>query len=206
MRTIMLTASLALFGATALAAPQVGKPAPEFSALGSDGKTHKLADYKGKWVVLEWWNMECPFVKRHYDTKNMQGVQNYAKGKVKDNLVWFSVNTSGPKKEGLVSADEANKLIKSTGANVTTMLLDHKGELGRLYEARTTPHMFIINPEGNIVYMGAIDNLPRPKNPKDPKETSSAKNYVRLALDNAIAGQTVDPASTEPYGCSVKYN
>ncbi|WP_141733537.1 redoxin domain-containing protein [Oligoflexus tunisiensis] len=202
MKTTLLTASLVLFGATALAAPQVGKPAPQFSVLGSDGKTHKLADYKGKWVVLEWWNPDCPFVQRHYDTGNMPNVQKYAKSKGKDNLVWFAVNTAGPSVKEKMSADDANKLMAKSGAAVTTVFLDHKAELGHMYEAKTTPQMFVINPEGNLVYMGAIDSIPRPK---DPKETGKAINYVRLALDSAMAGQPVKTTSTQPYGCSVKY-
>jgi hypothetical protein len=187
-----------LMTASAYAAPQIGQPAPEFSAVDSNGKTVKLADFRGKTVVLEWTNDGCPYVKKHYSTGNMQSLQmeETAKG-----IVWLTVISSAPGAQGHVSGDEANALTTSRGAAPTAVLLDPDGAVGHLYDARTTPHMFIVNGEGALVYMGGIDD----KATSEHADVKTARNYVRAALDNLAAGAPVENAVTRPYGCSVKY-
>lgn len=203
MKKFMLNASLSLSlllsANGVLAAPELNKPAPQFAVQGSDGKTHSLSDYKGKFVVLEWWNKDCPYVKKHYDSKNMQSLQEaYTK---KSDVVWFTVLSSAPGKQGHLSAEEANKVLQASGAKPTTVLLDPKGEMGRAYEAKTTPHMFVINKEGTLIYMGGIDDKPT----TDKSDIAAAKPYVKIAMDQALAGKPVTDGSTKPYGCSVKY-
>jgi peroxiredoxin len=185
--------------ATAYAAPEIGKPAPDFTAMDSNGKTVKLGDYRGKVVVLEWTNDGCPYVQKHYSTKNMQSLQKDAAAK---GVVWLSVISSAPGEEGYVKGDEANQLTKSRGASPSAVLLDPDGKVGHLYGARTTPHMFIVNADGILVYMGGIDSKPT----ANPADIKSAKNYVRAALDSVAAGKPVENAVTRPYGCSVKYS
>jgi peroxiredoxin len=187
-----------LMTASAYAAPQVGKPAPEFTAVDSNGKTVKLADFRGKIVVLEWTNDGCPYVKKHYTSNNMQALQ---KEETAKGVVWLTVISSSPGAQGHVTGEEANKLTETRGAAPTAVLLDPEGDLGHLYDARTTPHMFIVNGDGAIVYMGGIDDKPT----SDPADIKTARNYVRAALDNLAAGAPVENAVTRPYGCSVKY-
>jgi peroxiredoxin len=187
-----------LMTAAAHAAPEVGKPAPDFSAVDSNGKAVKLSDYKGKIVVLEWTNDGCPYVQKHYSSKNMQTLQ---KEETAKGIVWLTVISSAPGEQGYLKGDEANKLTKSRGAAPTAVLLDPEGKVGRLYDARTTPHMFIVNPEGSLVYMGGIDDKPT----TNPADIKTAKNFVRAALDSVAAGKPVERAITRPYGCSVKY-
>lgn len=187
-----------LMTATAHAAPEVGKPAPDFSAVDSNGKTHKLTGYRGKIVVLEWTNDGCPYVKKHYGSGNMQSLQKYAAAK---GIVWLTIVSSAPGKQGYVDGAQANELTKSRGAAPTAVLLDPEGAVAHLYDARTTPHMFIVNKDGTLVYMGGIDDKPT----SNPDDIPSAKNYVRVALDEVLAGKPVAEAVTRPYGCSVKY-
>jgi peroxiredoxin len=187
-----------LMTAAAHAAPEIGKPAPDFSAVDSNGKAVKLSDYKGKIVVLEWTNDGCPYVQKHYSSKNMQTLQ---KEETAKGIVWLTVISSAPGEQGYLKGDEANKLTKSRGAAPTAVLLDPEGKVGRLYDARTTPHMFIVNPEGSLVYMGGIDDKPT----TNPADIKTAKNFVRAALDSVAAGKQVERAITRPYGCSVKY-
>lgn len=184
--------------ASADAAPQVGKPAPEFTAIDSNGKTVKLADFRGKIVVLEWTNDGCPYVKKHYSSNNMQALQ---KEETAKGVIWLTVISSAPGAQGYVTGEEANKLTKIRGAAPTAVLLDPEGDIGHLYDARTTPHMFIVNRDGALVYMGGIDDKPT----SDPADIKTARNYVRAALDNLAAGTPVEHAITRPYGCSVKY-
>lgn len=201
MKPLHLLSALAVsvaFAAPALAAPKVGAPAPAFSATGVDGKTHSLADYKGKTVVLEWHNLDCPFVKKHYGSGNMQALQQSATA---DGVVWLTVNSSASGKQGHLSPQAAKDLIAAQKAAPTAYLLDEKGTVGRLYEAKTTPHMYVIDPKGTLVYMGAIDDKPT----ANPEDIKSAKNYVTAALDSVKAGKPVQDAATKPYGCSVKY-
>ena len=194
----LLFVSIAAASTSAFAAPEVGQPAPNFSAVGSDGKTYDLASFSGKFVVLEWLNHGCPFVKKHYGGGNMQALQKEytAKG-----VVWLSIISSAPGKQGHSTAGEANAAIKEHGAAPTAVLLDETGAVGKLYDAKTTPHMFIIDPKGTLVYAGAIDDQPS----FDPDSLASAKSYVRAALDEAMAGKPVTTASTKAYSCSVKY-
>jgi AhpC/TSA family len=185
--------------ATAHAAPEVGKPAPEFSSVDSNGKTVKLSDYRGKIVVLEWTNDGCPYVQKHYTSGNMQSLQ---KDETARGIVWLSIVSSAPGEQGYVDGKEANELTKTRGAAPSAVLLDPEGKIGHLYAARTTPHMFIVNAEGTLVYMGGIDDNPT----ANPAGIKTAKNYVRAALDEVMAGKPVERAVTRPYGCSVKYS
>ena len=187
-----------LMTATAQATPQIGKPAPEFSAVDSNGKAVKLSDYRGKIVVLEWTNDGCPYVQKHYGSGNMQELQ---KDETAKGIVWLSIISSARGEQGYVEGAEANALTQSRGAAPTAVLLDPDGKVGHLYDARTTPHMFIVNGEGTLVYMGGIDNKPT----TNLADIKTAKNYVRAALDEVMAGKPVTDAVTRPYGCSVKY-
>ena len=182
--------------APASAAPAVGKQAPQFTGVDSYGKSISLADFRGKTVVLEWTNHDCPYVRRHYGAGNMQGLQKEA---TKEGVVWISVVSSAPGREGHVVAREANDLTKRRGAAPSFVVLDPKGTIGQRYRARTTPHMYVVNPAGKLAYMGAIDDNPWGDN------AAGAKNFVRLAVAAVKAGKQVAQASTRPYGCSVKY-
>ena len=194
---LSLAAAGALLALSAQAAVKVGDPAPAFSLPGDDGKTHALADFKGKTVVLEWTNDGCPFVKKHY-AGNMQSLQKdyTAKG-----VVWLSVISSAPGKQGHVDAAGAKALSKSRGAAPTAVLLDEKGTVGRLYDAKTTPHMYVIDGKGTLVYAGGIDSVPS----ADAGDIPGATPYVKNALDELQAGKPVTVASSKPYGCSIKY-
>jgi peroxiredoxin len=176
----------------------VGKPAPAFKLTDTNGKTFSLSDFKGKFVVLEWVNYDCPFVRKHYGSGNMQELQKTytAKG-----VIWLSINSSAPGKQGNFPADKVNALLKEKSASPTAYLLDPDGQVGKLYGAKTTPHMFIINPEGTLIYNGGIDDTPS----ADPSDIKTAKNYVRTVLDEAMAGKPVSVSASQPYGCSVKY-
>jgi peroxiredoxin len=202
MKTKLLFAAFITIIATALHAadsPPVGSNAPEFSATDSKGKTHSLTDYKGKYVVLEWFNPECPFVKKHYGSGNMQKLQQNFTSK---GVTWLTIDSSAPGKEGSLKPDEANKAIADLKAHSTALLLDADGKVGRTYGAKNTPHMFIINPEGKIIYEGAIDSKPTP----NPDDIPSSTNYVKVALDESMAGKQVTTPSSRPYGCSIKYD
>ncbi|MBF2066288.1 MAG: thioredoxin family protein [Calothrix sp. C42_A2020_038] len=179
-------------------AVRVGSPAPTFTAVDSNGKSHSLSDFKGKTVVLEWTNHECPFVKKHYDSNNMQALQKEKTGK---GVVWLSVISSAPGQQGNVTPQKANELTKSRNANPTAVLIDTDGKVGRLYQARTTPHMYVIDSNGVLQYMGAIDDNPS----KNPEDVKTANNYVRAAVDSVLKGEAVKTSTTQPYGCSVKY-
>lgn len=200
-RTLFLSALavFALLGAMpAQAALSIGQPAPDFTGTDSNGKTHKLSDYKGKIVVLEWTNPGCPFVMKHYDAGNMQKLQAEATSK---GVIWLSVNSSAEGKEGSQTGEEANKYSAEKGAKATARILDPTGEIGHLYSAKTTPHMFVIDKDGNLVYEGAIDSDDSFK----PEAIESATNYVTAALTALEEGKPVAKPQTKPYGCSVKY-
>jgi len=192
-----LATALAVVSAPALAAT-VGQPAPEFSAPDLAGKAVKLSDFRGKFVVLEWTNPECPYVRRHYDSGNMPSLQKEfaAKG-----VVWLAVNSSSPESGEFTPPEGMTKWVAAKGAAPTAVLIDKDGKVGRLYGARTTPHMYVIDPQGKLVYVGAIDD----KRWANVEETKSAKNHVRAALGEAMAGKPVAVSATTPYGCSVKY-
>ena len=177
---------------------RVGAPAPGFTATDSRGQTETLSQYRGKYVVLEWHNQGCPFTKKHYVSGNMQALQKEwtAKG-----VVWFTVISSAPGQQGYVTSSQENAYLDQVHASPTAVLMDPDGKLGRLYSAKTTPDMYVINSDGKLVYEGAIDNRPTP----DPSDIPGATNYVREALDASLAGKTVTVANTRPYGCSVKY-
>ena len=149
------TLALLVAAGTAVAAPQVGQPAPEFTLTDSNGQSHNLSDFKGKFVVLEWLNHGCPFVKKHYDGGNMQGLQKEYTGK---DVVWLSIVSSAPGKQGHMSPEETNKTKEEKGSAATAILIDEDGTVGKLYDAKVTPELYVINPEGTLVYMGAIDD------------------------------------------------
>jgi peroxiredoxin len=200
MKLKAFVAASLLFAATAAsAAAKVGEPAPDFTLSGADGKSHSLSAYKGKYVVLEWTNHECPFVKKHYKSGNMQAQQKELTGK---GAVWLSIVSSAPRKQGHVDAAKAKELTSSRGAAPSAVLLDPSGEVGRKYDAKTTPHMFVVAPDGKLIYMGGIDSIPS----ADADDIAKATPYVKVALGEAMAGKPVTNASTKPYGCSVKYD
>lgn len=190
--------ALMLSAAPAHAAVTVGEAAPDFTLPAADGGEQTLSSFKGKLVVLEWHNKGCPFVKKHYGSGNMQALQKEYTAK---DVVWLTINSSAEGKQGYETAAEALETAKSAGAAPTHILLDPKGEVGHLYGAATTPHMFVIDKDGKLVYAGAIDDTPSP----DPEDVKTAKNYVREALDAVMAGKPVETASTRSYGCGVKY-
>jgi len=176
----------------------VGKPAPDFTLADLSGKQHELSDYKGKYVVLEWVNFGCPFVKKHYGSQNMQTLQ---KEFVDKGVVWLSICSSAPGKQGNETPDAAKKGISKFGWAASAYLVDADGKVGKLYNAKTTPDMFVIDPEGTLIYAGAIDDKPTP----NPATVNGANNFVKAALTEATAGKDVSVPSTKPYGCAVKY-
>ena len=194
----MLLSLLAAISLTTHAAVNVGQPAPDFTGADSNGKQHSLSQYKGKTVVLEWTNHDCPYVKKHYNSGNMQALQ---KDATANGVVWLSIISSRPGKQGHVSGKQANELTASRNASPTAVILDESSEIGLLYGAKTTPHMYIVDKSGQLVYMGGIDNTPS----KDEDDIPNSKNYVRAALDEMAAGQAIKESITRPYGCSVKY-
>lgn len=197
-RSLIATAAIAL-AAPACAAATVGQPAPAFTATDSNGKSVSLSQFRGKTVVLEWTNPGCPFVQKHYKSGNMQATQAAA---AKQGVVWLTVNSSAPGKQGNLDGAGANASVKASGAAPSYYLLDPDGKIGKLYDAKTTPHMFVINPAGTIVYAGAIDSAPT----ADPADIKGATNYVTAALTAVKAGQPVATPTSKPYGCSVKYS
>ena len=189
---------LALYACGSGATLRIGEPAPDFEGVDSSGHVHRLADYRGKIVVLEWTNHECPFVRKHYSAGNMQDQQREAAAQ---GVVWLSVISSAPGKQGHVSPDEADRLTRSRNAQPHAVILDPEGRIGRAYKAKTTPHMFIIDAAGKLVYMGGIDSITS----TNPEDIPGATQYVRVALREMAAGAPVSTAVTKPYGCSVKY-
>mgnify|MGYP003577465611 FL=1 len=201
MKSKLILSALTCLASTALFAaesPQVGSAAPDFSVTDSKGKTQSVSQYKGKYVVLEWFNPECPFVKKHYGPGNMQKLQKEFTDK---GVVWLAVDSSAPGKEGNLTPEQAEKKMTEWKTHATALVLDQDGKAGQAYGAKNTPHMFIIDPEGKIIYAGAIDSKATP----NPADISSSTNYVKVALDESMAGKPVSTASTRPYGCSVKY-
>lgn len=195
-----MTALIALtLLATSHLSPTVGSTAPDFSLPGSDGKSHELKSELGHFVVLEWTNKDCPFVKKHYGSGNMQNTQAEAK---KMGAVWFSIISSAPGKQGYLTKDEVVSYRAEKHVNSVATLLDPDGKVGHLYAARSTPQIVIIDPKGTIVYTGAIDDRPTP----DPASLNGATNYALQALKEAMAGKPVSVPTTRPYGCSVKYS
>src|ERR1700720_4895517 len=197
---LVITAVTTLAAGTLYASdvPPVGSAAPDFSIKDTKGQTHSLSQYKGKTVVLEWFNPECPFVKKHYGSDNMQKLQaEYtAKG-----VVWLTIDSNAPGSEGNITADQAQKIMASWKTKQTALLLDPESKVAKLYGAKNTPNMVVLNPEGKIVYEGAIDSKASP----NPADIPSSTNYVKAALDEALGGKAVSNAQTKPYGCHITY-
>lgn len=200
-RTLLVILVLA-FNVNFAYAIKVGQPAPDFTLTDATGKTRSLKeslkDSNTKFVVLEWYNKDCPFVRKHYDSKNMQNLQTAEK---KRGVEWFQVISSAPGSQGYLEPKAAIEQAKKEGAVITATLLDGDGKVGKLYEARTTPHMYVIDKKGTLIYMGAIDSISSP----DKEDIKQATNYVKAAIDESLANKPVTVASTTAYGCSVKY-
>ncbi|HSM21361.1 MAG TPA: thioredoxin family protein [Rubrivivax sp.] len=194
-----LAATLAFGAGAAQAAATVGQPAPAVSAADTSGKTVSLADFKGKHVVLEWVNPGCPYVRKHYDSANMQGTQQDAAAQ---DVVWLAVNSTATDASDYKTPAAMAQWMQEQKAAATATLMDSDGKVGRAYGARTTPHMYIVNPAGTLVYAGAIDSKPT----ANPADIGTATNHVKAALAEALAGKPVSTASTRAYGCSVKYS
>jgi peroxiredoxin len=192
---IALTAGLV---AIAQAAVAPGVFAPDFTLTSVDGASVKLSQYRGKYVVLEWFNSECPFVQKHYNSGNMQNLQSNYTGK---GVVWLAINSTNPKHFNYRDAKRSRQIISDWKAKPDSLLLDPDGRVGRAYGARTTPHMYIIDPEGKLLYMGGIDDKPS----TNARDIPGARNYVTAALDELLAGRDVSDSDTRPYGCSIKY-
>jgi len=190
--------ALSVAAGSAVAAPQIGAPAPAFTGAASNGETISLEQFRGENVVLEWTNHDCPFVRKHYETGNMQATQQAADAA---GAVWITIISSAPGKQGYVSAEEANALTASRAAEPDYVVLDPSGEIGMAYAAKTTPHMFVIDKAGTLRYDGAIDDKPSANH----ATVEGATNYLLAALDSVVAGEEVAVTRTKPYGCSVKY-
>ncbi|UCD24776.1 MAG: thioredoxin family protein [Gemmatimonadota bacterium] len=197
------TAALAVAGtAPALRAQvygaEIGAAAPSFSLIDTHGDEHALADYQGEWVVLEWLNYECPYVGKHYNSGNMQGLQEKYTGK---GVRWFAIVSSAPGQQGYYEPARMNAISEEQGSKATAVLYDPDGVVGRLYGAKTTPQMIVIDPQGTLLYNGAIDDRPSSR----PSSLEGAHNYLVAALEEAMAGMPVSTPTSKPYGCSVKY-
>lgn len=195
-RLLSLAAIVAL--TLPILATKPGDMAPDFKGTDSNGKTQTLSQYRGKYVVLEWANQGCPFEQKHYKSGNMEALQKQwtAKG-----VVWLSILSSAQGEQGYVTPPEENDYLSKMHAAPTAAILDPSGAIGHLYEAKTTPHMFVIDPSGKIIYQGAIDDKPSP----DPDTLKGARNYVSEALEESMAGKPIAEPATRSYGCSVKY-
>lgn len=195
---VLAVAMAAAFVTTGGAAVNIGAPAPDFSVTDIQGKSHRLSDYKGRTVVLEWVNPECPFVGKHYDSGNIPKLQ---KSATADGAVWLTINSARRGGQGDYEADAANRWLSRHGAAQTAYLRDQDGKVGRLYGAKTTPHLYVIDPAGTLVYNGAIDSI----RSADVDDLAKAENYVASALAAVKAGRPVAKATSQPYGCGVKY-
>ena len=193
---------LVLLAAAALplvaADPEIGEPAPDFTLPDTYGEIHSLEDHRGEWVVLEWLNYGCPYVQKHYRTENIPSQQDKWRDR---GVVWLNIVSSAPGKQGYYEPEAMNEKSDEWGNNATAVLLDPKGEVGRAYGARTTPHMFVIDPAGEVVYMGGIDDVPTSRE----EDLERATQLVDQALTEAMAGEPVSQPTSRPYGCSVKY-
>ena len=195
---ILLLASVLIALPSLSAAVEAGASAPAFTLTDTTGTEHSLSDFAGKYVVLEWTNHACPFVVKHYASGNMQALQ---KSMTEDGAVWLQIISSAEGKQGYLTPEEAEALRESQGVHSTAKLLDTSGEVGRAYDARVTPHMYLIDPEGNLIYQGAIDSIKSTRQ----ADIAEAENYVKAAYESAKAGEPIINATTVPYGCSVKY-
>ncbi len=199
MKKLALSALVAALPGFVLANAAVGQPAPAFTVTDTAGKAVSLADYKGKTVVLEWVNPGCPYVRKHYDSANMQATQ---KGAAGQGVVWLAVNSTHPSQYDYKKPADMAAWMKSQNAAPTATLMDGEGKIGRAYGARTTPHMYIVDAKGTLVYAGGIDDKPS----SNPADIKTARNHVNAALADIAAGKPVAQAATRPYGCSVKYS
>lgn len=199
-KLLAVTAILAvsLWSAVASAAAIVGQPAPSFTTTDSNGSAVSLSSYKGKYVVLEWMNPGCPFTQKHYRSGNMQSLQQDARDK---GVVWLTINTAAANSASVRSASELNAWLGEMKSSPTALLIDSGATVAKLYGAKTTPHMFVVNPEGVVIYAGAIDD----KRSVALEDVKVAHNYVKAALDESLGGKPVATSSTQPYGCPVKY-
>jgi opacity protein-like surface antigen len=197
-RMLIAVTALALAAACAAEAQVVGQTAPDFTLGDANGNSVSLSDFRGKTVVLEWHNPDCPFVRKHYGSGNMQRTQAAA---AQEGVVWLTINSSGSGKQGHVKGSEATAWLAQARARPTAYLLDPRGTVGRAYRAQTTPHMYIVDGAGTLVYAGAIDDKPTP----NPADIPRARNHVLAALGELKAGRPVSVPTTRPYGCSVKY-
>lgn len=198
MRIALLLAAI-LWTNASFAEVKAGELAPAFLEKDQAGKNHSLHSYKGKWVVLEWYNEGCPYAGKHYKSHNMQKLQSTYRAK---GVVWLTVVSSAEGKQGYIPPTEAAAHMKKAKMNSSALLLDSDGSMGRAYDAKTTPHMFVINPEGKVVYVGAIDD----NDSANPETIKTSKNYVSAALDAGLSKKHIAVDSTRPYGCSVKYD
>lgn len=197
--TIGLIGCAAMFAAvSAFAVPIIGRPAPDFTLTSLQGKPVKLSDYQGKYVVLEWTNPGCPFVHKHYDSGNMQSLQ---KDATAQGVAWLTIDSNSRQHEDYKTPPQLASWLKEIGAAPTVAMLDSDGKVAKLYEAKATPNMYVIDPRGNLIYAGAIDD----KRSADIADVKTAHNYVKAALADARAGKPVAPASTQAYGCPIKY-
>lgn len=199
-KLLAVTAILAvsLWSAVASAAAIVGQPAPSFTTIDSNGSAVSLSSYKGKYVVLEWMNPGCPFTQKHYRSGNMQSLQQDARDK---GVVWLTINTAAANSASARSASELNAWLGEMKSSPTALLIDSGAAVAKLYGAKTTPHMFVVNPDGVVIYAGAIDD----KRSVALEDVKVAHNYVKAALDESLGGKPVATSSTQPYGCPVKY-
>jgi peroxiredoxin len=198
MKTTFVIALVWLLALPLVAAARLGDAAPNFTAMDSYGHPHTLAEYKGKFVVLEWHNQKCPYTQKHYESGNMQKLQKLWTGK---GVIWFTVISSAPGEQGYVTRAQEDEYVQRMHAAPSAVLLDPSGDLGHLYGAKTTPDMFVINPQGQLIYEGAIDDKPT----VEQSDIAGATNYVTAALEQSMAGKPVLVTASRPYGCSVKY-
>ena len=198
MKKLFAVIALTVIGSLAFADAKIGAAAPDFSVVDMQGKTHTLSEYKGKYVILEWYNKDCPYVRKHYDSKNMQKLQADMTGK---GIAWLTVISSVPGKQGHLKAADAKTNAAKEGAKGTAVLLDETGKMGKAYGAKTTPHMYLIDPQGVLRYNGAIDS----NDSADQKTIATAENYIVAAVNSAQKGEKIQKETTKPYGCSVKY-
>ena len=195
----LLAVSMAVLVSAAQAAVAPGQAAPEFSLVDINGKVQKLSDYRGKYVVLEWFNSECPFVQKHYESGNMQALQSRYTQK---GVAWLGINSTSPRHSNYRDPARSQAILKEWKSAPTAFVLDPDGKVGKQYGARTTPHMYVINPKGTLVYVGGIDDRPS----TSQRDIAAAKNLVAAALDESLSGKPVGTPSAMPYGCSVKYD
>lgn len=194
----VFAAAVVLSAPTAFAAVAAGQSAPDFTLTDISGKQRSLAEYKGKYVVLEWFNSECPFVQKHYESSNMQSLQKKYGGK---GVVWLTINSTSPDSSNYRSPAQSQQIARDWSINSAAFMLDPDGKVGQAYGARTTPHMWVIDPQGKVIYSGGIDD----KATYRPADVQGARNFVAAALDESMAGKPVAVPAAAPYGCSVKY-